>query len=296
MGRLELKKVGFSCSMASDQLIEEFKSIGLSEAKAKDTAKNANLSKNLDDAIKGAKQDVGEISSAQGMLLYHIASKIKPQIRDHLLFLSKYVAENKLNTEARVNAALEYLLQNAKDKSIDVKGLEEACGVGIVVTPEEIEKEVEAVISTAKEELIEKRYRFNVGQMMAGVRKKLPWADGKAIKNEFDVQILDLLGPKTDADRAPPPKKEKKSAKADSKAVQGKKDQNVKNNEAKKDEDMAGDGAATMFELMRNQPFHKPGENYKTDGYVIVEKTMENISKHLKRTGGQVRTRFPPEV
>ena len=102
----------------------------------------ANLSKNLDDAIKGAKQYVGEISSAQGMLLYHIASKIKPQIRDHLLFLSKYVAENKLNTEARVNAALEYLLQNAKDKSIDVKGLEEACGVGIVVTPEEIEKEV----------------------------------------------------------------------------------------------------------------------------------------------------------
>ena len=296
MGRLELKKVCFSCSMASDQLIEEFKSIGLSEAKAKDTAKNANLSKNLDDAIKGAKQYVGEISSAQGMLLYHIASKIKPQIRDHLLFLSKYVAENKLNTEARVNAALEYLLQNAKDKSIDVKRLEEACGVGIVVTPEEIEKEVEAVISTAKEELVEKRYRFNVGQMMAGVRKKLPWADGKAIKNEFEIQRLDLLGPKTDADLAPPPKKEKKSAKADSKAVQGKKDQNVKNNEVKKDEDMAGDGAATMFELMRNQPFHKPGENYKTDGYVIVEKTMENISKHLKRTGGQVRTRFPPEV
>ena len=285
--------------MASDQLIEEFKSIGLSEAKAKDTAKNANLSKNLDDAIKGSKQCVGEISSAQGMLLYHIASKIKPQIRDHLLFLSKYVAENKLNTEARVNAALEYLLQNAKDKSIDVKGLEEACGVGIVVTPEEIEKEVEAVISTAKEELVEKRYRFNVGLMMAGVRKKLPWADGKAIKNEFDVQILDLLGEITDADRAPPPKppkKEKKSAKTDSKAVQSKKDQSVKNDEVKKDEDIAGDGAATMFELMRNQPFHKPGENYKTDGYVIVEKTMENISKHLKRTGGQVRTRFPPEV
>ena len=282
--------------MASDQLIEEFRSIGLSEAKAKDTAKNANLSKNLDDAIKGAKQYVGEISSAQGMLLYHIASKIKPQIRDHLLFLSKYVAENKLNTEARVNAALEYLLQNAKDKSIDVKRLEEACGVGIVVTPEEIEKEVEAVISMAKEELVEKRYRFNVGQLMADVRKKLPWADGKAIKNEFEIQRLDLLGPKTDADLAPPPKKEKKSAKADSKAVQGKKDQNVKNNEVKKDEDMAGDGAATMFELMRNQPFHKPGENYKTDGYVIVEKTMENISKHLKRTGGQVRTRFPPEV
>ena len=53
-------------------------------------------------------------------------------------------------------------------------------------------------------------FRFPVGQLMAEVRKNLPWADGKAVKSEFDVQVLDLLGPKTDADRAPPPKKEKK--------------------------------------------------------------------------------------
>lgn len=66
--------------------------------------------------------------------------------------------------------------------------------------------------------------------------------------------------------------------------------------------------------------FHKPGENYKTDGYVITEKTMDLLKEHLKRTGGkasdkknyfpqtlivvllscfvficQVVTRFPPE-
>ena len=46
---------------------------------------------------------------------------------------------------------------------------------------------------------------------MVEVRKSLPWADGKAIKSEFDVQVLDLLGPKTEADLAPPPKKEKKA-------------------------------------------------------------------------------------
>ena len=37
------------------------------------------------------------------------------------------------------------------------------------------------------------------------------------------------------------------------------------------------------------------GENYKTEGYVITDKTMDLISKHLKETGGQVVTRFPPE-
>lgn len=41
--------------------------------------------------------------------------------------------------------------------------------------------------------------------------------------------------------------------------------------------------------------FHKPGENYKTEGYVITDQTMDLIKKHLKETGGKVVTRFPPE-
>lgn len=66
---------------------------------------------------------------------------------------------------------------------------------------------------------------------------------------------------------------------------------------------------------MKKVQFHKPGENYKTDGYVITDKTMDLLKEHLKITGGQVsfnrvsiyytnfttilcfkvRTRFPPE-
>ena len=38
---------------------------------------------------------------------------------------------------------------------------------------------------------------------MGNVRNKLKWADGKAIKSETDMQILDILGPKTDEDLAP---------------------------------------------------------------------------------------------
>jgi glutaminyl-tRNA synthetase len=34
--------------------------------------------------------------------------------------------------------------------------------------------------------------------------------------------------------------------------------------------------------------FHKPGENYKTEGYVMTPKTMELMREHLKKTGGQV--------
>jgi len=41
--------------------------------------------------------------------------------------------------------------------------------------------------------------------------------------------------------------------------------------------------------------FHKPGENYTTDGYVSTSTTRDRLREHLARTGGQVRTRFPPE-
>lgn len=54
---------------------------------------------------------------------------------------------------------------------------------------------------------------------------------------------------------------------------------------------MDSDSASTITELMKKVQFHKPGENFKTDGYVITEKTMDLLKEHLKITGGQV-TRY----
>lgn len=48
---------------------------------------------------------------------------------------------------------------------------------------------------------------------MQEVRKSLKWADGKAVKSEIEVQLLVLLGPKSDADLAPAPKQKQAKAK-----------------------------------------------------------------------------------
>lgn len=45
---------------------------------------------------------------------------------------------------------------------------------------------------------------------MQEVRQELKWADGKEIKNEVDLQVLDLLGPKTEADFSSQIKQSKK--------------------------------------------------------------------------------------
>ena len=52
----------------------------------------------------------------------------------------------------------------------------------------------------------------------------------------------------------------------------------------------------SFLELVKNKShFHRPGENDKTEGYVVTDKTSSLLKKHLEETGGQVRTRFPPE-
>lgn len=97
-----------------------------------------------------------------------------------------------------------------------------------------------------KPELLEKRYRYPVGMLLGKVRAKLPWADGKAVKAETDMQVLDLLGPKTEADLAPQAKvKQPKAPKA--------KDDGAKKKAGGKEDDASEDGAATIAELMKTK-------------------------------------------
>lgn len=121
------------------------------------------------------------------MLLYHLATKSKPQINNNLPHITKCIAAGKLDSTLRVDKAIEYCMSHLSDFNDD--DFNKFCGVGIVVTPEQIEKSVEKYISEVKDELIEKRYRYNSGLVMQKVRNDLPWADGKAVKSEVDVQV-----------------------------------------------------------------------------------------------------------
>lgn len=122
-------------------------------------------------------------------MIYHLSTKIKPQIANKLGFICEFIKSGKLDSTLRVDAALEYLLSNVNETKVDIIAFEKACGVGVVVTPEQVEQAVEKHMVKYKDELIEKRYRFNAGIVMQAVRADLPWADGKAIKNEVDVQV-----------------------------------------------------------------------------------------------------------
>uniref|UniRef100_A0A8D0GWU1 glutamine--tRNA ligase n=1 Tax=Sphenodon punctatus TaxID=8508 RepID=A0A8D0GWU1_SPHPU len=215
----------------------------------------------LPTATKKEQRAQGSLGSAvdktTGTLLYNVASRLKDPKR--LCFLVGYVTSKKLVTDLQLSAALEYVRSHPLDP-IDVADFERECGVGAVVTPEQIEEAVEAVISKHRAQLLLERYRFNTGLLMGEARARLKWADGKIIKNEVDLQV----GPDQ---LFPPPTGET-------------------NLETR-----------SLLEQLRGEAlkFHKPGENYKTEGYVITANTMSLLKEHLAITGGQVRTRFPPE-
>ncbi|KAL0625657.1 Glutamine--tRNA ligase [Plecturocebus cupreus] len=89
---------------------------------------------------------------------------------------------------------------------IDTVDFEQECGVGVSVTPEQIEEAVEAAINRHRPQLLVECYRFNMALLMGEARVVLKRAGGKMIKNEVDMQVLHLLGPKMDADLEKKPK------------------------------------------------------------------------------------------
>jgi len=267
----------------SDDRLNLFVSVGLPEQRAKETLKNVPLSNELSEVIADAQKIApgGVLHKGTGSLLYNIVTRLKNHTKCHQPLLVSYVGSGKISNDAQLTAALDFLTNISGGDAVDAKAFETACGVGIVVTAQVISDEVGKVIETHKSGLLEKRYRYPMGLVMGETRKSiLKWADGKVVKEEIDAAVAKLLGPKTEEDSAPIKKeKQKKEAKPEKTT----KAEVITN---------GVDAPALSGEALN---FHKPGENYKTDGYVMTPNTMKIIEDHLRITGGQVRTRFPPE-
>ena len=69
-------------------------------------------------------------------------------------------------SHTHTSAAFDYLKNHPLDP-VDIAELDETCGVGVVITRDQIQTEVDRVISGCHEELMERRYRFNIGKIMS---------------------------------------------------------------------------------------------------------------------------------
>jgi len=249
---------------------ELFISSGIEEKRAKETVKNPALTTALTAVIEQAKK-LNEATLKNNINLYYqVASALPANCAAHRPLLVQYIADGKIDKN-NLELAFKFVKKMGTDP-IEPKDLDKEAGVGVVVTPEDIKRAVAEVFAANREQMVEQRYRFLTGPLLGKMRDQAPikFANAKDVKDEFDAQLLALLGPKTEADNAKPVKKEAPK--------------NASTAEAKKPEAAHEAKVEEEKELVR---FPEPHENKQVN--------PEILAAHLARTKGVVVTRFPPE-
>ena len=137
--------------------------------------------------------------------------------------------------------------------------------------------------------------------------QRLQFADFKKVKEEFDAQLFAILGEKTDADKQKTKSKVKKENNSTSASTNSGANYESKTNSTASPADMNNaDPSSSSPSFNPFSQFPKPHENYKVHTHVNYSpsaggytqqfsNSSELLSKHLRETGGQVITRFPPE-
>ncbi|URE10189.1 glutaminyl-tRNA synthetase [Musa troglodytarum] len=264
--------------------LDLFLAIGLDKRTAENALVNQKVTANLTAVIDEA--GVNECSKTIGNLLYMVATKYPANALVHRPDLIQYIVSSKIKNPAQLDAALAFL-GTVGPETFKSNEFEEACGVGVDVSIEEIQSTVTTVLEENMVAILEQRYHINVGNLCGQVRKHHPWADAKIVKEVIDEKLHGILGERTaDDDKKPLKKKKEKPAKVE-----------------KQKSDAIASTPTLDEEVNPYLIFPEPAENYKVHTEIFfsngdiwrAHNTKEILERHLKVTGGKVFTRFPPE-
>ncbi|KAJ2899495.1 Glutaminyl-tRNA synthetase [Coemansia aciculifera] len=259
------------------ELITKFEALGLSADKAKEAAANKKIAPTLDSLITATGQTA--FTKSIGMLIYALAATVAKEKTPHADYIACAIVASRIATTEQLGAATKFCAKS--NPSANEAAFDEACGVGVMVSDEEIAASVQSAIFDSKESLTNERYRGM--SKVLGVVKRLPelrWADFGKVKAEFDAQILALLGPKDERD-TPAAAKAAAAPKAAAPAAAA---TASKASEPVKWKPAPLENLFTSGEISR---LHKAGEN--------PQIKPELTKQHLAATKGSVITRFPPE-
>jgi len=240
---------------------EKFLAISLDPKSVTQILKNEKLCVKLEEVL--IEGDIKETDKNTGNLLYSVASKMHVSALAHRKIVVVYIKDGKLTSTPQVDAAMKFAKKFATAESLNMADFEKDTGVGVSFTDEEIVAGVQKVVQEHSEMLKEKRYR-GAGIVLGAVNRALKWGNGKLIKTSFDDAILNLLGPKTEADTA---------------KVKTKKVKVPKNKEVEEKKEVA----------------EEPDDFLTGRAIPEATNTEEQLKKHLEFTQGKMYTRFPPE-
>ena len=234
----------------------------------------------------------GGCDKSMGALLNYVAGKFPANALLHRKLLVDLIACGKVKNTTQIEGAFEYLSKVGAEAA-DQAALEQAAGVNVVVTPEQIAAAVADVVAANSAKLQADRYHMNVNPLLGQVRAVVKWAEVPAVKAELDAQVAALLGPKTEADLAPPVKKKKEKKKADGPAPA-----TADAASQKKQDAVAAEPPVDPYSFLpkpdANNMVHTT-VNFSNGHQMRIANSATALETHLAETGGKVVTRFPPE-
>lgn len=237
--------------------------IGLNPAKVDETLKNADLTTKLCQVADLATQHSSFVASqALGNYLYKIATTTPAPIASFIPALVDYVVSGKINSVPKLEAAIEHL---KKKKKLETAEFEEACGVGVEVTDQQIRDTVDSIVERDREAIQAEGWQNKglIGIVIGKVRAVHKWGNPATIKQAVDEKLEQVLGSKSESPQQPGAKIKKKKSESTPTLVE----------ETKRDKLSTCIGREI----------------------ISAENTEEQLRKHLEFTGGKVFTRFPPE-
>ncbi|KZT72536.1 glutaminyl-tRNA synthetase [Daedalea quercina L-15889] len=250
------------------ELIELFKSIGLTQSKAAEAAKSPKSAAVLKDIIRTNSLSAEQIEEKQAVLLASLAvqgSKLEEREREYAVTA---ILDGRLKSTDQVSAATKYLESHALP--IDGTDFDKHCGVGFSITPEQLAAQVTDYLSSAAV-----TGWANLGATLGALKNTdLRWANALELKNAVESAFSQKFGPKEAAKGKGKEGKKEAPAKAAAAATEG-----------------APSASATSSKTVFTEGFlgrlHKVGDNPQIHPHLREQ--------HLVATGGIVHTRFPPE-
>ncbi|THG14171.1 hypothetical protein TEA_000747 [Camellia sinensis var. sinensis] len=239
---------------SNEKPLDLFLKIGLDERTAKNTVANNKVTANLTAVIHEAAVTDG-CDRAIGNFLYTVATKFPANALVHRPTLLQYIVSSKIKAPAQLEAAFSFFATTGSE-NFKINEFEEACGVGVEVSVEDIEHTVTEIFEEHKNQLV-------------------------------DANLYALLGERTAADDEKPIKKKKeKPVKVEERTIA------VDTPPKPSEEEL---NPFSIFPSPEeNYKVHT--EIFFSDRPVLRPcNSREILEKHLKATRGKVFTRFPPE-
>ncbi|ORY80989.1 tRNA synthetases class I, catalytic domain-domain-containing protein [Protomyces lactucae-debilis] len=244
---------------------EALAKLSLNDSQIKDCLKKPKFATSLLEVLAESGADATDKPTGALLMTLALTAEKKKLEQSKRAYIARAIVDGRIKTATQLDAAIAYCV-SIKDNQVDDDSFDQASGVGVTVSKEQVRAVVDDYLTLNKATLEEERYKF-LPKVMQTVRgdERLRWANLADLKPAVDAAVLAMIGPKDERDQV------------------------VKKKAAPKATETAAEMTTTtdIFKTGFLGALHPVGGNPQ-----LSESLRE---AHLRACGGKVQTRFPPE-